>query len=123
LDLNLVLEVLQASHARHGVSLDEPVGDKNSSTGRNRFEAVIARPDPEIDLIEYRETLGPLLADLPHRERRILLLRFFADMSQTEIAKQVGISQMHVSRLLSATLAKLRPANPKPANRPPAAAR
>ena len=64
--------------------------------------------EPQYDLVEYRETLVPLLAELPTRERRILLMRFFGDMTQTEIGEQIGISQMHVSRLLSRTLDQLR---------------
>jgi RNA polymerase sigma factor (sigma-70 family) len=58
--------------------------------------------------VEYRQSLKPLLEDLPPRERRILLLRFFANMTQSQIAQEVGISQMHVSRLLARTLAQLR---------------
>jgi RNA polymerase sigma-B factor len=58
--------------------------------------------------VEYREAVRPLLASLPERERTILLLRFFGNMTQTQIAERVGISQMHVSRLLSQTLATLR---------------
>ena len=57
---------------------------------------------------EYRESLKPLLEDLPPREKRILLLRFFGNMTQSQIAQEVGISQMHVSRLLARTLAQLR---------------
>ena len=49
-----------------------------------------------------------LLATIPARERRILILRFFGNMTQSQIAADIGISQMHVSRLLSQTLAKLR---------------
>ena len=64
--------------------------------------------EPEFDLVEHRESLAPLLAALPERERRILLLRFFGGLTQTEIGAQVGISQMHVSRLLTRTLAQLR---------------
>jgi RNA polymerase sigma-B factor len=64
--------------------------------------------ESEFDLVEHREALAPLLAALPDRERRILLLRFFGGLTQTEIGAQVGISQMHVSRLLSRTLALLR---------------
>ncbi len=64
--------------------------------------------EPEFDLVEHREALAPLLAALPERERRILLLRFFGGLTQTEIGAQVGISQMHVSRLLTRTLAQLR---------------
>ncbi|HEY9376100.1 MAG TPA: sigma-70 family RNA polymerase sigma factor, partial [Jiangellaceae bacterium] len=58
--------------------------------------------------VENREALKPLLASLPERERRILLLRFFAGMTQSQIAIEVGISQMHVSRLLARTLVRLR---------------
>ncbi|WP_181784575.1 sigma-70 family RNA polymerase sigma factor, partial [Pseudonocardia pini] len=54
------------------------------------------------------EALRPLLDRLPARERDILMLRFFGDMTQTQIAERLGISQMHVSRLLARTLADLR---------------
>jgi RNA polymerase sigma-B factor len=52
--------------------------------------------------------VGPAIRDLPARERRILYLRFFRGLTQTQIAAELGISQMHVSRLLSRTLATLR---------------
>ena len=64
--------------------------------------------DAELDKVEYRQTLAPLLDDLPERERTILVLRFFGNMTQTQIAQEVGISQMHVSRLLTQTLDRLR---------------
>ena len=54
------------------------------------------------------ESLTPALARLPERERRILQLRFYGNLTQSQIAEQLGISQMHVSRLLSRTLARLR---------------
>jgi RNA polymerase sigma-B factor len=60
--------------------------------------------DAEISLIDDREALRPLLAKLTARERTILALRFFHQLTQTEIAEHVGISQMHVSRLLRRTL-------------------
>jgi RNA polymerase sigma-B factor len=111
LDVEVVLEGLAAHGAGHTSSLDEPAGDDGGggdSSGRTRFAAALAQTEPEFDLVEYRESLGPLVAALPERERRILLLRFFGDQTQTEIAGQVGLSQMHVSRLLSRTLAQLR---------------
>jgi RNA polymerase sigma-B factor len=108
LDLDTVIEALQAHHAGYVSSLDEPSGDEGSSSERSRFDSSLACTDAEPDLIEYRESLAPLLAALPERERRILLLRFFEGMTQHEIGQQVGISQMHVSRLLAATLATLR---------------
>ena len=58
--------------------------------------------------VEYQQTLSPLLERLPPRERTIIKLRFFGNMTQSQIAEQVGISQMHVSRLLARTLAQLR---------------
>ena len=64
--------------------------------------------DQELERVEYRHALRPLLDALPERERTILMLRFFGGQTQSEIARQIGISQMHVSRVLAATLARLR---------------
>ncbi|OEV18553.1 RNA polymerase subunit sigma, partial [Streptomyces nanshensis] len=64
--------------------------------------------DSALEGVEYRESLKPLLAKLPPRERQIIMLRFFANMTQSQIGEEVGISQMHVSRLLTRTLAQLR---------------
>src|SRR6266567_3904698 len=64
--------------------------------------------DDALEGVEYRESLKPLLERLPPREKRILLLRFFGNMTQSQIATELGISQMHVSRLLARTLAQLR---------------
>ena len=58
--------------------------------------------------VEYRHALRPLLDALPERERMIVMLRFFGEMTQTQIAERIGVSQMHVSRLLSRTLTQLR---------------
>ena len=72
------------------------------------LDDALAGVEEEFDLVEYRESVGPLLAALPDRERRILLLRFFGGLTQTEIGAKVGLSQMHVSRLLNRTLEQLR---------------
>ena len=64
--------------------------------------------DDALDHVEIRESIRPLIERLPPRERQILLLRFFRQMTQSQIAEEVGISQMHVSRLLTRTLAELR---------------
>ena len=64
--------------------------------------------DETIELLEYRTSLTPLLDELPPRERTMLYLRFFKGMTQSEIADKLGISQMHVSRLLAKTLTTLR---------------
>ena len=101
-----VIEVLQAHLTASPSSLDaQPPEDERP--GRSLVTA-LGDIDPGLGLIEDRMAVVPLLAQLPDRERRILQLRFFHDMTQTEIAALTGISQMHVSRLLSRTLGTLR---------------
>ena len=101
-----VIEVLQAHLTASPASLDaQPPEDERP--GRTLVTA-LGDIDPGLGLIEDRMAVVPLLAQLPDRERRILQLRFFHDMTQTEIAALTGISQMHVSRLLSRTLGTLR---------------
>ncbi|WP_405876119.1 MULTISPECIES: SigB/SigF/SigG family RNA polymerase sigma factor [unclassified Streptomyces] len=68
----------------------------------------IGGPDPAYDVVVDRVAVGPCLQALPERERTILYLRFFGGMTQSRIAQQLGISQMHVSRLLSGCFAQLR---------------
>ncbi len=68
----------------------------------------IGQLDSELTSIVDREALGHLLAALPKRERAIIAMRFFESLTQTQIADRLGISQMHVSRLLSNALAVLR---------------
>jgi RNA polymerase sigma-B factor len=108
LDVEIVLEALAAQSVERTSSLDEPAGHDDGSDERTRFAAALSQTEPEFDLVEHRESLAPLLAAMPERERRILLLRFFGGLTQTEIAAQIGISQMHVSRLLARTLTRLR---------------
>ena len=101
-----VIEILQAHLTASPSSLDaQPPEDERP--GRTLVTA-LGDIDPGLGLIEDRMAVVPLLAQLPDRERRILQLRFFHDMTQTEIAALTGISQMHVSRLLSRTLGTLR---------------
>ena len=109
-DVDVVLDGLAAQGAGHTASLDEPAYDSDGGefTGLARFAGALGETEPEFDLVEHRAALAPLLATLPERERRILLMRFFGGMTQTEISQHVGISQMHVSRLLSRTLTRLR---------------
>ena len=64
--------------------------------------------DPDMENVENREALRPLLAKLPQREQRIIVMRFFGNMTQSQIAAQLGISQMHVSRLLAHAIGVLR---------------
>ena len=64
--------------------------------------------DEALGHVEIRESIKPLIEGLPAREKRILLLRFFGGMTQSQIAEEIGVSQMHVSRLLNRTLEQLR---------------
>lgn len=104
--LDEVLEGLQAAQAYRCDSLDEPLTD-TEDTGHTIADTVGAA-DPDLELAENCQALRPLLARLPERERRVLMLRFFGGLTQTQIAAEVGLSQMHVSRLLAKTLRTLR---------------
>ena len=102
-----VLEGLESANAYSTVSLDAPdSGDEDAPAVADSLGIV----DESLEGVEYRESLKPLLEQLPPREKRILLLRFFGNMTQSQIAQELGISQMHVSRLLARTLAQLRQA-------------
>ncbi|MFC4493648.1 RNA polymerase sigma factor SigF [Streptomyces ovatisporus] len=99
-----VLEGLESANAYSTLSLDVPDTDDESPAVADTLGA----EDDALEGVEYRESLKPLLEELPPREKKILLLRFFGNMTQSQIAQEVGISQMHVSRLLARTLAQLR---------------
>jgi RNA polymerase sigma-B factor len=101
-----ILEALEARHAYNATSLEASAGD--GADGGSALADRFGELDPAFERVEYRESLRPLLDGLPERERRIVLLRFFHNMSQTQIADELGISQMHVSRLLAKALARLR---------------
>jgi RNA polymerase sigma-B factor len=98
------IEGLQAGEAYRSSSLDEMLG---SGDGKATLGEFIGGLDNELALIDDRATLRPLLAELAPREQKIIELRFFRQLTQTQIAEQVGISQMHVSRVLRQTLAVL----------------
>ncbi|MEJ2863522.1 RNA polymerase sigma factor SigF [Actinomycetospora flava] len=100
-----VLEALEAANAYRSSSLDDMLVDDPSS---GRLADVLGSADAELEQVEHRETVQPALRKLPERERTIVMLRFFGGMTQTQIAERVGVSQMHVSRLLTRTLATLR---------------
>lgn len=100
-----VLEGLEAAQAYRSSSLDEML---SSEEGSATIGELVGAADAELDRVDYRLALRLLLAELGPRERSIVMLRFFGDLTQTQIGEQVGISQMHVSRLLSQTLEWLR---------------
>jgi RNA polymerase sigma-B factor len=97
-----VLEALDCAAAYSAESLETPTGeDRTLGDG-------LGGEDPALADVDLHESLGPALATLPDRERRILQLRFYGNQTQSQIAAQLGISQMHVSRLLARTLKQLR---------------
>ena len=98
-----VLEGLAAAGSRLEVSLDQPVGEDGDASLGDRMAAAEASEEPE-DLL----ALPGLVAGLPELEREVIMLRFFQDLDQYEIAARVGFSQMHVSRLQRRALARMR---------------
>ncbi|MDT9691865.1 RNA polymerase sigma factor SigF [Streptomyces sp. P9(2023)] len=101
-----VVDGLAVGNAYTASSLDSPSPEDDG--GEGSLADRLGYEDTALEGVEYRESLKPLLAKLPPRERQIIMLRFFANMTQSQIGEEVGISQMHVSRLLTRTLATLR---------------
>jgi RNA polymerase sigma-B factor len=106
-DEETVAEGFASANAYSTVSLD--AADPREDTGARMLDA-LGEDDAELGNVEYRASLRPLLAALDPRDQRILVLRFFHGMTQSQIADEIGMSQMHVSRLLSRTLERLRQA-------------
>jgi RNA polymerase sigma-B factor len=102
-----VLEALEAGQAYRFASLDAP---SPGDTDGDSLGAHMGDEDPGMVDAEHRAALSPLISRLPTREQKILHYRFFEGLTQSEIAARLGISQMHVSRLLARSLAQLRAA-------------
>jgi RNA polymerase sigma-B factor len=105
-ELEEVLEAMEAAGAYSPMSLDSPQpggADEDEHTLGHR----LGSEDPNYELAEWRPTVAPAVAALPRREQEILRLRFVEDLTQSEIATRIGISQMHVSRLLRRSLDEL----------------
>jgi RNA polymerase sigma-B factor len=100
-----VIEGIESSNAYATLSLD--AGD-HQEDGPLSLLDTMGVEDIGLEHVELRESIRPLLEELPPREKNILMLRFFRNMTQSQIAAEVGVSQMHVSRLLSRTLDHLR---------------
>ena len=100
-----ILEGIESGNAYSTLSLDvSPQADDGPGSMLERLGVV----DEGLEHVEIRESIKPLLDRLEPREKKILLLRFFKNMTQSQIAEEIGVSQMHVSRLLSRTLDQLR---------------
>jgi RNA polymerase sigma-B factor len=100
-----IIAGLDSGHAYRALSLQAPVQGEEAAT---ELGDLLGDVDPDLEHVEDREALRPLIAKLPAREQKIIALRFFGNLTQSQIAAQLGISQMHVSRLLSHSLAQLR---------------
>lgn len=106
-----VLEAMHAAQTHHAISLDAASSidaDDAAPLGER-----IGESDPSFEAIEYGEAIERAMVDVSNRDRMVLHLRFVEDLTQSEIAERVGVSQMHVSRILRATLEKLREAVPR----------
>jgi RNA polymerase sigma factor (sigma-70 family) len=103
-DAEAVTEALVAASAYRSTSLFAPVGTDDGPTLADRLGV----EEPDYEAVTIHETLRPLLASLPERERHLITMRLFGNMTQTHIAERLGISQMQVSRLLTRTLSRLR---------------
>jgi RNA polymerase sigma-B factor len=101
-----VLEVLEANHNRRPLSLDRPAGGEDSDEAPP--SEWVGEEDDRFELVEGRIALDAVLPYLEERERIVLRLRFVEDMTQSQIAEQIGHSQMHVSRILRRALVRIR---------------
>ncbi|GAA1037567.1 hypothetical protein GCM10009557_51350 [Virgisporangium ochraceum] len=99
------IEALEAAGAYHSLSLDAPAGGED---GASTLVDLIGTEDTDLAEVDARVALPPLLATLPSREQKILAMRFYGNLTQSQIASEMGISQMHVSRLITKALASLR---------------
>jgi RNA polymerase sigma-B factor len=100
-----IVEGIESSNAYSTLSLD--ASDDGEDGAATRLDA-FGVDDEGLEHVEIRESIKPLLDRLEPREKKILLLRFFKNMTQSQIAEEIGVSQMHVSRLLNRTLEQLR---------------
>ncbi|MFD4376110.1 RNA polymerase sigma factor SigF [Streptomyces sp. NPDC058486] len=103
-----IVEGMAASNAYTAASLDAQTEDDDHGQSETALADRLGYEDHGLTGIEYVASLKPMIASLPERERLILSLRFVTGLTQSEIGAELGISQMHVSRLLSRTLARLR---------------
>jgi RNA polymerase sigma-B factor len=105
-DVEEIYEGYQVGAAYRTSSLDEL--SSNDENAKATVDETVGVEDERLSNVEDRTYLSPAMAQLTDRERRIVWMRFFDHMTQTQIASQMNLSQMHVSRLLSRSLAKLR---------------
>jgi RNA polymerase sigma-B factor len=102
-----VLEAMEAAIAYDAVSLDAPPR-ANDEEGGDTYADSVGVVDERYELVEYAAAIAPTVRALPERDRIVLRLRFDEDLTQLEIAERIGVSQMHVSRLIRRALTRLR---------------
>lgn len=105
LTLDEVLDGMEAGYANRPLSIDVPLTADGAEPS-----SWLGERDPRYETADAWACLGPLVRELPRREQRLLFMRFFEDRTQGDIATELGMSQMHVSRLLNRTLSRLRTA-------------
>jgi RNA polymerase sigma-B factor len=101
-----VLEAMEAATAHSAVSLDAPLGSDGDENAT--YADSVGQIDQRLELVEDRTVVDATMRALPEREQQVLFLRFNEDLTQAEIAERIGVSQMHVSRLIRRALERLR---------------
>lgn len=105
LEAEEIVEAMGAASAYDALSLDAEPGEESEST---TLGDTIGAPELGYDLVEYGASIQGTLKEMPERDREVIHLRFVEDLTQTEIAERIGVSQMQVSRLIRRAVARLR---------------
>ncbi|SEE98764.1 RNA polymerase sigma-B factor [Streptomyces sp. 3213] len=103
-----VIEARKASNGYTSSSLDAALSSDAGAEGETVLADVIGEDDPGLELVDDLSSLAPLIAQLDERERKIIHMRYVEERTQAEIGEELGVSQMHVSRLISRMLRRLR---------------
>jgi RNA polymerase sigma-B factor len=103
-----VIEARKASNGYTSSSLDAALSSDAGAEGETVLADVIGEDDPGLELVDDLSSLAPLIAELDERERKIIHMRYVEERTQAEIGEELGVSQMHVSRLISRMLRRLR---------------
>jgi RNA polymerase sigma-B factor len=101
-----VLDGIEAAEAHHSTSLDVRCDDEDGNS--SALVDLFAIDEPGFEQVEAKVTVADALPELSRREREVLRLRFFEDRTQTEVAQEIGVSQMQVSRIQHRAIARLR---------------
>ncbi|MEQ7010395.1 SigB/SigF/SigG family RNA polymerase sigma factor [Actinopolymorpha sp. B17G11] len=105
-----IVQAQESASAYSALSLDVPASADGTDSDSLPLRDLLGSEDTALDRVEQREAVRDVLAEVPPREAKILTLWFFGDRTQAQIAEEMGMSQMHVSRLLAMTLANIRSA-------------